>query len=499
MRLCILHSSPTVRFDDARRPPRMRGLAPPDAEGGRTMRNGPARPARLALALALPCAAALVLSCSPSEMVRRSDEAYAAGHADKAFDWAKRALDKQPSNPNARAAATRAGGAIVEERKQRIRGLAEVDTIAAARQCLELGDFRAQLARYQIELPRDSAFAAMEAGLRTGAAGIFYNMGLASSAAQRPKKAYGEFSEARHFAAGYLDAGERAGRAYNAALTRVAVLSFENQTDVPGLASQLRASTQQALAHELARGRFKFTQVVGSDQVDQKMTVAQAGHLSREQAIELGRQLGAQRVVVGRVYGLGSNTDTDTYHGNVYRKVTDKDENGKTRVRYVEQGFDAVRRVRHVKVSCEIEVLDTDEEATLARTGEERNAVARTAYTHFEPTGNCDDYCLVPPDARAADPDRAKRLQEEWGEKFGSWTVPKLLERARKDSGRTRYQHQYRSEFASDAGHPVFLDDVPPVEELAAIALDGMWRSVVDALIRLDGTDAVDVKGVGGE
>jgi len=443
----------------------------------------------------------LTLSCAaPSELVRRSGVSLAAGDAARAFDWARRALDKEPANPAARAAATDAATVLVGDAKSRIRNLAEVDTVSAARQSLELEDFRAQLVHYRIELPPDPGFVRDEALIRSGAAGWYYDAGAKSMSGHRPKRAYSEFVEAGRFASGYRDVGERERGAWEQALTRVAVLPFNNEVSIPGLSHDLAEETYQKLAYQLTSPRFKFTRLIGSDQINRKLTVSQMGHLSREEAVRLGRALGAQRVVLGRFHGLRSNTDTDSYHETIFRKVTERDESGGTRVRFVEQRFDAVMRQRQIWVAYDLQVIDTDEETALAHRGEQKSLVARTVFTRFEPVGSCDDYCLVSPDLKAAEPERAKRVEQEWSGRFGSWTLPRLLERARKDSGRTRYLPQYHSEFASaGTSTPIFLDDLPPADELATIALFDVWVPVLEVLRELDGVDAVDVRAVADE
>ena len=454
------------------------------------MRIRPLNLAWLPILLTLSCAA-------PSELVRRSGVSLASGDAARAFDWARRALDKEPANPAARAAATDAAAVLMSDARTRIRNLAEVDTVSAARQALELDGFRAQLARYRIELPPDPSFARDEVLIRSGAAAWYYDAGTRSMAAQRPRRAYAEFVEAGRFAPGYRDVGERERRAWEQALTRVAVLPFNDEVSIPGLSQELAEETQRKLAYQLTSPRFEFTRLIGPDQIYRKLTVSQLGHLSREEAVRLGRALGARRVVFGRFHGLRTNTDTDSYHETIFRKVSERDENGDTRVRFVEQRFDAVARERQIWVAYDLQVIDTDDERPLARRGERKSLVARTVYSRFEPVGSCDDYCLVSPGLKAAEPERARRVEKEWSGKFGSWTLPRLLERARKDAGRTRYLPQYRAEFASaGTSTPIFLDDLPPADELAAIALADLWVPLLEMLRELDGVDAVDVRAV---
>ena len=93
-------------------------------------------------------------------------------------------------------------------------------------------------------------------------------------------------------------------------------------------------------------------------------------------------------------------------------------------------------RERQVGVSYEIEVLDTDEEVSIARRADEKSLIARTVFTRFAPEGSCDDYCITAPDLEADDRDRAQHAEREWKQRFGSWTLPRMLEASRRDPRR---------------------------------------------------------------
>jgi len=434
-----------------------------------------------------------VLSCaSTSELVRRGESALNAGNMERAYDWSRRALDREPGNARAREIMTAAAGPILAERKTQIRNLAELDTVAAARASLDLDGLRAELIRYRVTLVPDPDFASAEARIRMGAARAFYDKGAASLIGHRPKRAYAELTEAQRFAPGYRDLGERIARARDEAISRVAFLPFINEVSVPGLSHQVSAAVFRQMEYQLTSKRFQFTRLIGQDRIDQQLTVAQAANMSRDQAVRLGRAVGAQRVVVGRIHDLRSDTNTDTWRESVFRKVVERGEGGASRVRFDEARFEAVARRRQVSIALDLEVLETDEGARLARDSEERSLEAHTVFTRFTPVGNCDDYCLAPPDWE--DSDRGKRVEKEWRSTFGSWTVPALLERARRDPGRTRYQPQYRSEFSTaGTSTPVWLDDLPPVEELAYIALSDAWMPMLAMLRDLDGKDDVEI------
>jgi tetratricopeptide (TPR) repeat protein len=430
-----------------------------------------------------------LLSCaSTSELVRRGDAALDAGDMDRAYDWSRRALDREPGNAHAQAIMTTAATSIINGRKAQVLHLAELDTLAAARAVLELDDFHAQVAHYRVTLPPDPEFHDQEMAIRMGAARIYYDKGARSLAADFPKRAYAELSEAKRFAPGDGDVTAELDRAWERAITRIAILPFNDDVSAPELTRQLSDEVFQQMQYQLTAKRFKYTRLIGQDQVNQRLTVAQAGRLTREEAVSLGRALGATRVLVARIHDLRTDTNTDTYRETIFKKVVERGDDGKPRTRFEEERFEAVSRRRQITVAFDLEVIETDRGARLAQDSQERGFSAHTVFTRFSPAGSCDDYCLAPPDWR--DDDRGKRVEKQWRSDFGSWTLPSLLDRARREPGRTRYESRHRSEFsAAGTSTPVWLDDLPPVQELAHIALSDAWMPMVTMLRELDGKD----------
>src|SRR5256885_707257 len=82
--------------------------------------------------------------------------------------------------------------------------------------------------------------------------------------------------------------------AYEQALTRVAVLPFAYAGKDDGSGREIGAQWRDALADALAPPHARFTRVLGADAVAAKMTVAQLGRLSRDDAVRIGRQTRAQ-------------------------------------------------------------------------------------------------------------------------------------------------------------------------------------------------------------
>lgn len=434
-----------------------------------------------------------LLSCaSTNELVRRSESALDSGNMERAYDWSRRALDREPGNPRAQQIMSTAAGSLLAQRKAEVRRLAALDTLAGARAVLELDDFHAQVARYRVALPPDPDFHEEENAIRLAAARIYYDKGARSLEADFPKRAYAEVTEAKRFAPNDAEVTALLDRAWEHAVTRIAILPFTDEISEPDVARQLSDDMFQQLQYQLKSKRFAFTRLMGQDQVNQRLTVAQAGRLSREEAVSLGRALGAQRVVYGRVHDLRSETNTDTYRETIFKKVVGRGEDGKPVVHFDEQSFEAISRRRQVSVTLDFEVLETDMGARLARDSQERVLEAHTVFTRFSPAGSCDDYFLAPPEWR--NDDRGRRVEKEWRTDFGSWTLPALLERSRREPGRTRYEPRHRSEFsASGTSTPVWLDDLPPVEDMAHIALSDAWMPMLAMLRELDGKDDGDL------
>jgi len=443
---------------------------------------------RYRIPMGLVLLAFLAASCaSPGKLAQKSEEALGAGQEQKAYDLAKRALDKDPSNARAQAAMASAAQALANDWKGRIRSAADIDSVTAADLTLQYDAFRLETVRYRVSLTPDPVFAEEETAVRNAAAVRMYRQGEADLADGHPKDAYWSFQECRKYVPDYRDVDLRADAAFEQALTVVAILPFTNETDVTGLTQELNDYIQAEVDRRIVSGPFEFTRLVSPEEIHDHMTLSQLQHLSPEEARELGRTLGADRVVRGRIYGASSDTRTDSYGETIYRKVTEKDEDGTEIVTYVDESFSAILRERKVKVSYEMEILDTEGYDTISRRRDTEEVVARTAYSEFTPTGACDNYCLLPPAAKKNSPDRWKRSNERWSNTFGTWTLPKFLEQTKNHSKRTRYTQNYRKEFYTPTvSRPVFLDDLPGEDELVMIALQNVWEPVYAMLRESD-------------
>jgi hypothetical protein len=436
--------------------------------------------------------AVLSLSCGASahQLTRRSERELAAGDLRRAYQHARAALAKDPSNVQVRAAYTHAATALILDQQTRIVNVAAVDTVAAARQALDLGELRAEVAHFGVALPVDPEYAKREAMIRVGAADILYNRAQREMTARQPKAAWADFHTVQEFVPTYRDVARRIDQAFDLAVTTVAILPFADEAGVPGISQALSDRVYSAVAPHIPSDEYRFTRLVDRDRVYGRMTLAELNELSRDDAVTIGRRVSADEVVLGRVYGLRSNTNTNRYDAVIWRKVSEKDTSGATRVRYVEQDFHAMSRDRQVDIQYDVEVVDTRGGTTVGKFTRGATAYARVVYTDFSPTGECSNYCLVPPAMRESDPERARRIEQDWKATFGSWTLPALLESARRERSHTRYSDSDRQAFFADCHErPVYLGGLPNAHELAGIALDGVWQPVVGMLKELDAKD----------
>ena len=443
---------------------------------------------RLARPVVIALLALTALGCaSANRLSKRSEKELAAGDLGSAYEHARRAVAKEPNNPRARAAFEAAATTLVDDREARILTIAEADTLAAAERTLELADLRDEIGRHGFALPPDTAFARHETAIRLGAAAFRYAAAEHAVARHTPKVAWAEYREAQRFVHGYRDVARRIDEMHAQAMARVAIVPFADQAGVPGISRALSDRVYAEVARHVRPDEFVFTRLVDPTQVYARLTVAELDDLSRDDAIRVGRRVGADQVVTGRVYGLRTSTNTIAVRQPIFRKVVERDTSGKRVERYVEHEFHAIERERTVTVQYELEVVDTEDEVSLARFSDAVQGYARVVFSDFQVTGDCRDYCLVPPELRRSDPSRASQLETEWKSHFGTWTVTSLLEKTRSDHHRSRYASSDRQAFYADCHErPVWLGDLPGENDMAAIALDVVWQPVLGMLKELD-------------
>lgn len=442
-------------------------------------------PALLALSLVIGCA-------GPSKLAQRSEEQLAGGEHWRAWQLATKALDKEPGNMRARRAASAAASAISQEWQARIQALATADTLGAAEQVLEFADFRAGAVRYAV-VPVSADWSAQEQTLRRSAARLHYVEGRTAFDSDRPKRAYLRFVEAERFVPGYRDAAKLADRAFEQGLTHVMVAPFNTSSTDPTMGRDVADTWRGELSERLAPTEGRFTRVLGGGVAEQGMTVSQLGRLTPEEAARLGRRTGAERVVWGSIGALKTETSLHLYTDAVWRRVVEKDGEDHETVRWVEVPIQVISRVRTVRVGVEYQLLAAQGGPTLARRRDERTASARVVWTSYLPEGDLDAYALVSEPARAANPDHAREVEARWHSVCGEkTTLRQVLEARRTTRGSARYSRSALPGIIAGAAF-VFLEDLPPPEDLALAALSGGWRPLYDDLVRLDAVDDADL------
>jgi hypothetical protein len=446
------------------------------------------------LVLAVPALLLLFGCAGSSKLSQKSEEKLASGDAQRAWQLATRALDKEPGNPRAQAAATAAGTSIVQEYQRRIRALAELDSMQAAEEVLELSQFRLDAARYAT-LPVGPGWPREEAALRRYAARVHYEAGVQAADSGRPKRACAEFAEAGRYMDHYRDLSSREDQAQSDAITRVAVVPFRASSKDPALGVQVAQAWRGDLAQNLAPPATQFTRILGDDAIENAMTVSELQGVTREDALRLGRKTGAQRVVWGSVGGVKSKTRVNVFKDTVARRVVVKNRDGSQTVTWIDVPIQVIARVRDVNAGMDYEVIETRNGATLSRRHVDRSTSARVVWTFDQFEGDPSSYALVSETVATANPQRAKQVQARWKSVCGEGTTLAQVVRARREAGSSgRYSRSTLPRFAAGAAF-VFLEDLPPAEDLALAALSQGYGPLRSDLVRMDAVDDVDLGG----
>ena len=432
------------------------------------------------------------LSCAGSEkLTKQSEKAYSQGELQKAYQKAASALRKDPENQRARAAMTQVASKLMDERMTEIRGLAARDTVAAANRSLELDKFRDELAGYRIVLPPDPAFDREDAAIRHGAAGIEYAQAVEDLGAGAPKRAYDEFQTAQQFQPRYRDVAHRIQQAYDQAQPRVAFFPFANETDLGALSKSFADRAYAELSRRIASSDFRFTELIPSGRVYEALPVAMLDQVSPRQAARIGRDLGVDRVIVGRFYGLRTTTNVGAFTQTVYHKVVDKDDKGAERERYTEGTMAVVTRDRELSVGYEYSIVSVEDGTVITGNSGTLHAFGHSILASTPVSGDDKDYCLLPPDLRKQDPERAKRVDSDWQDHCGDWSLGDLLARSRSDRG-GGYASRYGDGWVLRAnGRAFFLGELPPEGELAKLAFGQVWEPLTQTLADLDRAEPV--------
>jgi hypothetical protein len=444
---------------------------------------------RLMLAL---LAVAFVAGCAgPTKLAEKSEQKLSNGDVWRAWQLATRALDREPMNPKAKEAAAAAGRMIADEWQRKIAAMAPIDSVQAAEQVLEFTQFRTNAINYTT-IAVTPSWSDQERTLRMAAARSHYLQAMQAKAAHRPKAAFAHFHEIEHFVSNYKDAVQQADRTYQQALTDVAVLPFASGSD-PGFGTEVSQRWRDALAKDMAPPQAQFTRIMGADAITSRMSVAQLGRLSREDAVKLGRKAGAVRVVWGSLGNVKSETQLQFFRDVVAHKVVQKDDQGHDIVRWVDVPIEVVSRVRDVSVDVDYEVIATVDGTSLSHEHGPRSSRARVVWTSFVPDGDVSSYALVSEAVRTQNPDRAKDIETRWKNVCGdATTLQQVLSARRESHGDQGYDRGTIGRFVTGTAF-VFMQELPPAQDLALAALCNGWQPLEKELTRLDGMDDVDL------
>jgi len=445
---------------------------------------------RLMTTVCVLVALAGVGCAGPAKLAEKSEGKLAEGDVWKAWNLATRALDKAPANARAQEAAASAAEVIAADWQRRITALAAVDSLAAAEQVLEFVRFRTGAIRYTTVRVSDG-WTRDELMLRQAAASVHYAEGVEAMNTQRPKKAYAAFLEAQRFQPNYRDAGKRAEAALDQAVTRVAVVPLRTSRGDANLSREIASSWSGSLVEHMPAGQY-FSRILPAEDVERELRVSDLGRTDRDDAIRIGREAGADRVVWGSIGDIDSKSSIHFFTDAIWHRVTEKNADGTKTTHWVSVPIQVVSRVRTVDVDLAYEVISTHGGATLARDSGTRTMKARAVWTAYSPEGGSDSYALVTDEIRKANPEKAKQVESKWASVVGAGVTLAQVMDARRTYSKSNDRAGAIARFAAGAAF-VMLEDLPSADELAWAALANGWQSVHHSLVQLDGVDDVDL------
>ena len=437
---------------------------------------------------------ALVVGCAgPNKLADKSQDKLAEGDMWRAWKLATQALDKAPANVRARAAADAAASSIASDWRRRIQALAAVDSLDAAEQVMQFVGFRTNAARY-VTVQVTESWAQTEHSLRLGAARFHYVRGTEDLKTKRPKRAHNHFLEAERFFPGYRDAGRLAERAYTRAISQVAVMPLRTASGRLGLGREVAESWRQELGEHLTPPDVRYTRILPGESVEQEIRVTDVGRLSRGAAIELAHNAGAERVVWGTIGETKSRQSLETFSETVVRRMVIKNPDGTSTTRWVDVPIQVIARTRTVDVDLDYEILSTAGGGTLARRHDVRSMRARVLWTAMTPVGAPDTYALYSDEAKAAEPERCKRLETRWKAVIGDGTTLSQVLEEKRNSGRGSSNQSTAMARILAGAAVILLEGLPSTEELALAALTSGWKTVRQDLVSIDVIDDVEIE-----
>jgi hypothetical protein len=114
-------------------------------------------------------------------------------------------------------------------------------------------------------------------------------------------------------------------------------------------------------------------------------------------------------------------------------------------------------------------------------------------WTSYQPEGDPASYSLVSETVRTGNPNRARDVEARWKSVCGdATTLVQVLEARRTAGSSGHYVREALPRFVAGAAF-VFLEDLPPAEDLALTTLARGSAPLRDDLLRLDEIDDVDL------
>ncbi len=449
----------------------------------------PTTPHRGALALlaALLVPALVAGGCASSgKLAQKSGQQLAEGDVQKAWNTALRAVEKDPYNAQAVSALSAAGQALLNHQARRFRGLAPMDTLAAADVSLEMDELRRTVAGHGALLVSDASLQGDEKRVRSRVAAWNAADGEAALKAGRPKDAYASFATARRYDDSNPKLAARMQKAHDLATDRVLLMPYAVDTrariDARALSADMLAAIRQYTTDQLT-----FTTLAEPGARSNRSARARSDD-SIEAAYAAAEDQAATRVAWSRIHGDRIESHSETFIDVVYRRTRARLPDGSTVERWGEVPVLVRIEDRWVSVEVECEVHDLEEERVVARRATDHGAGLRIVHTLTPFPGDAADYALYTPEMWAADREGCRRRVATWESTFGSLTVPGLVGYARKSSkltvgpGSTRHGAAVRS----GRNFGVTYGILPGESTLLETALADAWKEIAAALEEAD-------------
>ncbi len=448
----------------------------------------------LAMYVALLLALAVAAGCASSgKLAQKSGQQLAEGDVRKAWATALRAVEKDPYNTQAVGALSAAGQALLNHEARRFRGLAPMDTLAAADVSLGMDDLRRRVADHGALLVSDAALVADEKRVRSRVCAWNATEAEAQLKAGDAKAAYFSFERARHYDDSNPKLAVRMQKAHDAAVDHVLVMPYAIDTrariDDAALSADMLAAIRKYATDDLTFTTLaEPAAATGRSQRGTRNARNARTEGSIEAAYAMAEDRSATRVAWSRIHGDRIESHSETFIDVVYHRVVRRHADGTTSETWIEVPLLVRIEDRWVSVEVECEVHDLTDERVVARRATDHGAGLRIVHTLTPFPGSAADYALYSPAMWAADRDGCRRRASAWEDRFGTLTVEGLVGYARKSSkvsvSRSSPRHGYAVRTGRNFG--VSYGILPGEAALLESALVDAWKEIATALEEAD-------------